>query len=167
MLKQSLAAAALATFVMTFTMPTLAVEMSAEDMARKIASGNIVGDEITKKECGACHMVYGPINLISDSWKLLMSDLPNHFGEDATLDEPTRKHIEDYLLSKSMDASGTMYGKMKAKKVRKMKKLPIRLSTMPGWAGDHKPSKIGPEIWARVNGNKSDCKGCHMPGMGG
>ena len=148
MIKRALLAAAI---FLTVTSPALA-EMSQADLDKMIATGNIVGDEITKKECGACHMVYGPINMLGQSWRVLMNDLANHFGEYASLDEETRKHIEEFMVGKSMDASGYMYGKMMAKKImKKIKKkkmnLPIRLTDMPGWSGEHRKSKIGPELW--------------------
>lgn len=164
MLKRILVSAAL---VATFA-STAQAEMSPEVLAKKVASGNIVADKTVIAECGACHMVYGPVNLLGESWRMLMNDLPNHFGEDASLSEPTRTYIEDFLVGKSMDASGSMYGKMMAKKIKKKKKtLPIRLSEMPGWAKDHSANKIGADIWAKVNNNKSDCRGCHEPGLGG
>ncbi len=106
-----------ALFIFFTTIPLVSAETSQADLDKMIAQGNIVGDEITKKECGACHMAYGPINLLGESWTILMSDLANHFGEDASLDEQTRKHIEAYLVGKSMDGSGTMYGKIMAKRI--------------------------------------------------
>jgi len=48
-------------------------------------------------ECSACHMAYPPSMLPASSWKAMMSDLPNHFGTDASLDEATIQEIMPLL----------------------------------------------------------------------
>jgi len=58
-----------------------------------------VQDPVTKKECGDCHMAYPAALLSQGAWRSIMNDLPNHFGEDASLDEASRTHIENYLTS--------------------------------------------------------------------
>lgn len=78
------------------------------------ASGGIPGDgtafaptdTVTAKECGACHQAYGPELMPQGAWSQLMGNLSNHFGEDASLDEQTRNHIEQYLLSKAERGTG-------------------------------------------------------------
>jgi len=44
-----------------------------------------VRHQATLKECGECHMAYQPALLPRESWAAMMDDLPNHFGEDASL----------------------------------------------------------------------------------
>ncbi len=58
-----------------------------------------VGDPVTKKECGDCHEPYSPRDLPDGSWRAIMSNLSNHFGEDASLDDNKRRHITAYLTS--------------------------------------------------------------------
>ena len=60
----------------------------------------------TLKECGACHMVYSPQMLPQRSWEAMMSNLDNHFGDNAQLDEPTRADVLGYLLANAADAPG-------------------------------------------------------------
>ena len=72
-----------------------AVEVRADEYERV----NPVTHAATKKECGACHMAYQPAMLPADSWRALMDGLPNHFGEDASLDEAVRQDIEAYLVA--------------------------------------------------------------------
>jgi len=55
-------------------------------------------DPQTIEECGACHMVYPPKLLGAKSWQTLLTNLDNHFGEDASLDAATQKHISNYLM---------------------------------------------------------------------
>lgn len=65
-----------------------------------------ITDRITAVECGECHMVYGPSALPQDSWRQIMANLSDHFGEDATLDEQTRTHVETYLVSGAHSGEG-------------------------------------------------------------
>lgn len=58
----------------------------------------IIRDQTVKKECGACHMAFQPQFLPASSWHKIMNGLPEHFGEDASLDEETARHITDYLV---------------------------------------------------------------------
>jgi len=56
-------------------------------------------DVLTMKECGACHMAFPPRLLPAGSWTKIMNSLGDHFGEDASLDEPTRARIQAYLTA--------------------------------------------------------------------
>ena len=75
------------------------VALATQSVAEGYGNRLTVQDKATKTECGACHMPYPAALMSADAWRAIMSDLPNHFGEDASLDEKTRKHIEDYLVS--------------------------------------------------------------------
>jgi hypothetical protein len=50
-------------------------------------------------ECGSCHTAYAPGLLPARSWRKMLSELGNHFGEDANVQEPVRlallKDLED------------------------------------------------------------------------
>ncbi len=50
-------------------------------------------------ECGGCHTTYAPGLLPARSWRRMLSELGNHFGEDASVQEPVRlallKDLED------------------------------------------------------------------------
>jgi len=52
-----------------------------------------------RQECGACHVAYPARLLPASSWERLMRRLPQHFGTDASLDEPTRRALEDWLVA--------------------------------------------------------------------
>lgn len=42
--------------------------------------------KVVRQECAACHVVYPPGLLPAASWQRLLSDLPHHFGTDASLE---------------------------------------------------------------------------------
>ena len=66
-----------------------------------------VTDTQYNKECSACHIAYQPGLLPEGSWRKLLSAkaLEDHFGENAELDEETRKHLLDVLVANSADKS--------------------------------------------------------------
>lgn len=45
------------------------------------------------QECAACHIAYSPALMPAASWRRIMSNLPNHFGTDASLDPATTKEL--------------------------------------------------------------------------
>jgi len=75
------------------------------------ASGSIgffIKDAVTVKECGACHQPYDPGLMPQGSWRRVMANLQNHFGDDASLDETTRAHIEKFLVSRALKGDGPL-----------------------------------------------------------
>ncbi|MBI4985767.1 MAG: diheme cytochrome c [Rhodocyclales bacterium] len=51
-----------------------------------------------KAECGSCHMAFQPGLLLAGDWRLVMAQLDKHYGDNAALDEKTRREIEDFLV---------------------------------------------------------------------
>jgi len=56
-------------------------------------------------ECGSCHTAYAPGLLPARSWRKMMGELENHFGEDASLEEPQRLEILKHLELLAADGS--------------------------------------------------------------
>ena len=52
-----------------------------------------------KAECGTCHLPFPPALLTGADWRRVMAGLDKHYGSDASLDQPTRKKIEDFLVA--------------------------------------------------------------------
>jgi len=81
--------------------PFLAFGLAAITAGGANAEGGIrlapIKDKITYTECSACHMAYPAGLLPKASWNKIMDTLPNHFGEDASLDPKAVKHIRAYL----------------------------------------------------------------------
>jgi len=50
-----------------------------------------------KQECGACHVAFPPGMLPLDSWRRLLSNLPHHYGTDASLDPATVNELAAWL----------------------------------------------------------------------
>lgn len=54
-------------------------------------------DPTYQAECASCHIAYPPRFLPAASWRALMSNLGDHFGDDASLDAQTVATILQYL----------------------------------------------------------------------
>lgn len=105
-----------------------------------------VTDATTLQECGECHIAYPARFLDARAWKTLMSDLPNHFGEDASLDEATTKHIEQYLVDNSS---------------RRSKAGSIKISEQRWFVHEHQEEdEVSPAQFAKAK-TWANCKACH------
>ena len=126
---------------------------------------NPISDQITLKECGECHMAFQPQMLPQRSWIAIMGKLNNHFGEDASLDKITIKHIEKYLINNSADA-GWWSGKF----MRGIKDnaAPIHITKTPYWLHKHDDDELPKQIWNNPKiKTKANCLACHPRAMQG
>lgn len=117
-----------------------------------------VKDPVVIKECGACHMVFQPAFLPAASWTKLMSDLKNHFGDNATLDPAIAKTITDYLTANAAA------GGRKGAPVAAGAEPPLRISELAWFKAKHnKRGRSSPENLKKHNAKSmSDCKACHI-----
>ena len=115
------------------------------------------------KECGACHMAYQPEMLPQRSWRVIMADLSNHFGENASLPEATRADIENYLVANAGDAPGSAQGNRFMRGIP-ADATPIRITDTRFWKRGH--SEISAADFAKVK-SKANCAGCHTNAAAG
>jgi cytochrome b len=108
-------------------------------------------------ECGACHRPFHPSLLPRASWAALMSSLPNHFGEDASLPADEARQIGAYLQAYASEAWDTEAARRFATVAPEQ---PLRITETPYWRTKH--SRIDPSVFARAAvGAKSNCTACH------
>ncbi|CCQ75062.1 diheme cytochrome c [Magnetospira sp. QH-2] len=113
-----------------------------------------VTHQATKDECGACHMAFQPGLLPADSWKAVMADLPNHFGEDASLPAETATEIEAYLVANA-GTNGFW------QRFTGGKEVTLRITDLPDWKHEHE-EEVSPSAWTRADvGSKANCPACH------
>lgn len=97
-----------------------------------------VQDQTVRTECGDCHMVFPPQRLTKNAWTKIMTTLSDHFGEDATLDAETAKHIEDYLLANALDKKLDFRTKLRLESWKKKGVVdPLRITETPEWTRHH------------------------------
>lgn len=102
----------------------------------------------TVDECGECHMVYQPMLLSRESWAAIMDDLPNHFGEDASLPAELTAEIRAYLVGAS------------APDRRSGAPPLLRITEQRWWLHEH--DEIRASRWQSPEiGSKGNCVACH------
>ncbi|MCK5719040.1 MAG: diheme cytochrome c [Thiomargarita sp.] len=111
-------------------------------------------------ECGSCHFAYQPSLLPIRSWKKLMLQLADHFGDNAELAAEEQKQLTDYLVANSADLSPDKFAKKLLQGLAK-DETPLRITIIPYFVHEHDkiPKKaIGdnPEVKSL-----SYCNKCH------
>lgn len=102
-----------------------------------------------KEECSACHVAYPPSLMPAASWNRIMSNLPNHFGTDASLDPATVKELSGWI-----NAHAGTY-----KRVRE--EPPQDRITRTAWF-IRKHDEVSAATWKRASvKSASNCIACH------
>lgn len=103
-----------------------------------------------RAECGSCHLAFPPGLLAADDWRRVMASLDKHYGDNASLDEPTRRTIEDFLARNA----GSSW------KLGNADGVPPRL-TLTGWFR-HKHDEVPAAAWKDTAvGSAANCAACH------
>jgi cytochrome b len=114
-------------------------------------------DPTYAQECGSCHMAYPPSLAPSPRWIAIMDGLPNHFGEDASLEPGLTSRIRAYL---TMNAAEKWDTRAAHELQRSNPQDPIRLTATPFWIRMHRgiPESA---FKSRAVGAKGACEKCH------
>ncbi len=119
-----------------------------------------VADAAVKEECGSCHLPYAPAMLPAASWKRVMGDLKNHFGDDASLDANLAAKISAYLEANAADTGGAPYGAKLSRGVA-VEAAPLRITELPKWVREHR--KVSDQEWRHKDvRTKANCAACHV-----
>lgn len=111
-------------------------------------------------ECGECHLTYPPSLLPAASWRAMMGNLEDHFGDNAELDVATAKQItlylEQYAAGKGRDEHSE-----RSWHATRGRTPPLRITETDYFRGQHHeiPTKMvkgNPEV-----GSFSRCEACH------
>jgi hypothetical protein len=115
-------------------------------------------DPAYTQACGQCHLAYPPCFLPEASWRKLLEDRLDHFGESLNLDQTEALRIQGYLMSNAADRAG---GKRSRKIMDSLGgSAPLRLSEVPYLR--HKHRKIAEKDFARTAvGGMRNCRACH------
>lgn len=119
-----------------------------------------VSDPVVKEECGSCHFAFAPSMLPARSWKRMMSDLGNHFGDDASVDKATASRITGYLVANAADTNG---GRNSTKLMRGLPAdaAPLRITELPKWKSEHR--EVADWEWKQKDvGTRANCVACHV-----
>jgi hypothetical protein len=117
-------------------------------------------DETYRSECGDCHFAYQPGLLPGQAWERIMASLSDHYGDDASLETATARHIHDYLVANAADRSDLS-------RSRAFAALPVTGDALPRITDTAYFRREHHEIPERlVQGNQevgsfSNCQSCH------
>lgn len=120
-------------------------------------------DQVWAAECGACHQPFHPSLLPRASWAVLMDDLGDHFGEDASLPEAKAARIAAFLDIYAAEAWDT-------EAARRFAVVspgdPLRITATPFWVAKH--ADVPPELFrAAPVQTKANCAACHIDALNG
>lgn len=106
-----------------------------------------------KTECGSCHLAFPPVLLSTDDWRAVMSNLDRHYGDNAGLDDKTRRQIEDFLVRNAGS------GRRVANAITSAGTLP-RLTATTWFRHEH--DEVPAAVWQRKDvGSAANCAACH------
>lgn len=126
---------------------------------------------IVVKECKSCHAVHHPSLATKQTWQAVMAGLAQHFGENASLEEPVFTEIKTYLESNAAESFDTK----PANVLRRPDKKPdptakpedaLRITARESWKRLHRDV---PEAAFKEKpvGGKLNCTACHLDAESG
>ncbi len=113
-------------------------------------------------DCGDCHKTYPPYMLPARSWKRIIKDLDNHFGEEITeanISKEARTSILNYLTSNSSEYSTN---KIAFRFINSLEKdeAPKAITKTDYWRDIHK--NIDPKVFkSKKVKSRAYCWSCH------
>lgn len=147
------------TLIIASTLCVVAVSAHAESFAP-------IKDPKIIETCGECHMTFFPQMLPQTSWKKIIGNLSNHFGEDASVDAAAQAYVLQYHLDDAADVKSTRAAKKWLYKVD-LNNPPERIITAPRFIRKHSESEFT-RMWDRKKvKSKADCAACHKDAQRG
>jgi hypothetical protein len=111
-------------------------------------------------ECGSCHTAYAPGLLPARSWRKMMGELENHFGEDASLADPQQLEILKALENLAADSAQATLRMRRIHGAIPTNAVPQRIVETGYFKYMH--DEVRPSIWKRKKvGTLANCIACH------
>lgn len=111
-----------------------------------------------KENCGACHFSYQPEFLPSRSWKKILDQAEDHFGQSFELDQESHKAVLGYLEANAAERSTSKRAVKIVKSVGSG--TPVRITEVPYIKDKHR--KVSATVLNRPSiGSLSNCTACH------
>ncbi len=111
-------------------------------------------------ECGSCHTAYAPGHLPARSWRRMMAELSDHFGEDASLDQPAHLSILKDLETLAADNPAANQRMRRIAAGVPAGATPQRITETAYFR--HLHDEVPKHFWRRKSiGNPANCAACH------
>ena len=120
----------------------------------------VVTHQQTLSTCGNdCHVAHQPGLLPERSWKRIMANLDDHFGEQVKISQDTREAIEDYLIRNAADYTRSKYSMKIMKSIGAQ--TPLRITEIEYFRRKHE--EIPPQVIRHESVQLiSNCRNCHI-----
>jgi len=112
------------------------------------------------KECGGCHFAYQPGLLPERSWRKVMNQLKDHFGDNAELSAPTHEQVLAYLVANSAE-HGSYRRSEKILRSIAASDAPDRITNTPYIRHKHDELPVKLVKGNDKVGSLSNCAACH------
>lgn len=123
-----------------------------------------VNNPVFKEQCGECHFAYQPELLPSASWRKILENLDDHFGDAVELDDDAKRIILDYLNANGAEKSSAKIGVRIMRSLRNQ--IPLRITDTPYIKDKH--YEISSDVLNRESiGSLSNCTVCHITAESG
>ena len=117
-------------------------------------------------ECGECHMAFFAEMLPRRSWLNILSNLDDHFGEDASIDPESLSKIIRHHITNASDVINSR-GARKWREGLKKQDAPKSITSAPRFVRKHDDSDFD-KMWLRLKvRSKADCAACHKDAVQG
>ena len=116
--------------------------------------------EIWEEACGECHLAFHPSLLPARSWKLMLEQQGDHFGDDLALDEDTIAELLVYASAYSADLEQSEPA-WRMNSAIPADETPLRITRVRYWERKH--DEIDDQVWKRsMVKSKVNCGACHL-----
>jgi len=125
-----------------------------------------ITDKAVLAECGDCHMVFFAEMLPRRSWMNILSNLSNHFGEDASVDAAVLPKIIAHHVSNAGDVINSR-GARKWREGLDPNEAPEKITSAPRFTRKHSDSDFK-RMWDKFKvKSNADCVACHKQAQQG
>lgn len=126
------------------------------------SSPTLADDPTWRKECSDCHLAFHPSLLPARSWRLMMGQQSDHFGDDLALDQDVVDSITKFLVDNAAE-TGVTEPSQKISRSIPANETPLRITETPYWKKKHDAEEIDPAYWkSKKVGSKANCAACHL-----
>ncbi len=119
----------------------------------------LADDPLWREECGSCHLAFHPGLLPARSWRKMLKQQQNHFGEDLFLDAETITRLEHFAVANAAE-QGNTEAAWKINRSIPERETPLKITETIYWKRKHR--ELPEAVWRHesVNG-RSNCAACH------
>lgn len=117
-----------------------------------------------RQECSSCHHLYQSWLLPARSWKVIIEESDDHFGDNLALDEATKKELLIFLIENSSENNASRW----AKRITSSSegRTPKRIMDVPWIKKEHR--EVNSAVFKRPSiKSASNCAACHTKAADG